>query len=109
MACDRVHFSKKPHGDNTSFKGAVIVKKPYFNPKPILAAAESSGQFRYGLVAEDVAKVNSNLVICEREGRPYTVHYDAVNAMLLNEFLKGTARTRNRKRQSQNCKSKLQR
>ena len=41
-----------------------------------------------GLVAEDVEKVNPALVIRDKEGRPYTVRYDQVNAMLLNEFLK---------------------
>ncbi|MGC2353576.1 MAG: hypothetical protein WA496_09275, partial [Candidatus Udaeobacter sp.] len=35
-----------------------------------------------------VAKVNPDLVIYDADGKPYTVRYDAVNAMLLNEFLK---------------------
>jgi Chaperone of endosialidase len=43
---------------------------------------------QFGLIAEDVAEVNPNLVIYDRDGKPYTVRYDAVNAMLLNEFLK---------------------
>ncbi len=43
---------------------------------------------QFGLVAEDVAKVNADLVARDDEGKPYTVRYDAVNAMLLNEFLK---------------------
>jgi Chaperone of endosialidase len=43
---------------------------------------------QFGLVAEEVEKVNPNLVVRDREGKPYTVRYDAVNAMLLNEFLK---------------------
>ena len=43
---------------------------------------------QFGLVAEDVAKVNPDLVVRDREGKPYTVRYDAVNAMLLNEFIK---------------------
>jgi septal ring factor EnvC (AmiA/AmiB activator) len=42
---------------------------------------------QFGLVAEEVAKVNPALVLPDKEGKPYTVHYDAVNAMLLNEFL----------------------
>ncbi|MFL6500214.1 MAG: tail fiber domain-containing protein [Candidatus Udaeobacter sp.] len=41
-----------------------------------------------GLVAEDVEKVNPDLVVRDKEGKPYTVRYDQVNAMLLNEFLK---------------------
>jgi len=40
-------------------------------------------------VAEDVEKVNPNLVVRDEQGKPYTVRYEAVNAMLLNEFLKG--------------------
>jgi hypothetical protein len=43
---------------------------------------------QFGLVAEDVAKVNPDLVVLDRGGKIYTVRYDAVNAMLLNEFLK---------------------
>jgi hypothetical protein len=41
-----------------------------------------------GLVAEEVEKVNPDLVVRDKEGKAYTVRYDAVNAMLLNEFLK---------------------
>jgi hypothetical protein len=43
---------------------------------------------QFGLVAEDVEKVNPALVDRDAEGKVYTVRYDAVNAMLLNEFLK---------------------
>jgi endosialidase-like protein len=43
---------------------------------------------QFGLVAEEVAKVNPDLVVPDANGKVYTVRYDAVNAMLLNEFLK---------------------
>src|SRR5438067_4126004 len=43
---------------------------------------------QFGLIAEEVAKVSPALVLPDKEGKPYTVRYDAVNAMLLNEFLK---------------------
>src|SRR6266550_2816277 len=43
---------------------------------------------QFGLVAEEVEKVNPDLVIRDTEGKPYTVRDDQVNAMLLNEFLK---------------------
>ena len=43
---------------------------------------------QFGLVAEEVEKVNPDLVARDEQGKPYTVRYDAVNAMLLNEFLK---------------------
>jgi len=42
----------------------------------------------FGLIAEEVAAVNSALVACNSEGQPESVHYEMVNAMLLNEFLK---------------------
>jgi Chaperone of endosialidase len=42
----------------------------------------------FGLIAEDVEAVNPDLVVRDNEGKPYTVRYDQVNAMLLNEFLK---------------------
>jgi hypothetical protein len=43
---------------------------------------------QFGLLAEDVAEVNRDLVIYDTDGKPFAVRYDAVNAMLLNEFLK---------------------
>jgi hypothetical protein len=43
---------------------------------------------QWGLIAEEVAKVNPALIAADSEGKPYTVRYDQVNAMLLNEFLK---------------------
>jgi trimeric autotransporter adhesin len=43
---------------------------------------------QFGLVAEDVERVHPDLVMRDKEGKPYTVRYDQVNAMLLNEFLK---------------------
>ena len=42
----------------------------------------------FGLIAEEVAQVDPDLVTPDRDGKPETVRYDAVNAMLLNEFLK---------------------
>jgi hypothetical protein len=49
---------------------------------------DPEGTPQFGLVAEEVEKVNPDLVARDDEGKPYTVRYDAVNAMLLNEFLK---------------------
>jgi hypothetical protein len=46
------------------------------------------GAPQFGLVAEDVAKVDPDLVMTDDQGKPFTVRYDEVNAMLLNEFLK---------------------
>ena len=49
---------------------------------------DASGTLQFGLVAEEVADINADLVTRDSEGKPETVRYDAVNAMLLNEFLK---------------------
>jgi hypothetical protein len=50
--------------------------------------SDSTGTAQFGLIAEGVAKVNPDLVVRDESGEIYTVRYDAVNAMLLNEFLK---------------------
>jgi len=49
---------------------------------------DPAGTSQFGLIAEEVEKVNPDLVLRDKEGKPYTVRYDQVNAMLLNEFLK---------------------
>jgi endosialidase-like protein len=49
---------------------------------------DPNGISQFGLIAEEVAKVNPDLVARDAEGKVYTVRYEAVNAMLLNEFLK---------------------
>jgi Chaperone of endosialidase len=49
---------------------------------------DTKGTPQFGLIAEKVAKVNPNLVVRDKKDEIYTVRYDAVNAMLLNEFLK---------------------
>jgi Chaperone of endosialidase len=65
---------------------AILALKPVtFRYKKSL---DPEGVPQFGLVAEEVAKVNSDLVARDENGEIYTVRYDAVNAMLLNEFLK---------------------
>ena len=49
---------------------------------------DPTAKSQLGLVAEDVEKVNPDLVVRDKEGKAYSVRYDQVNAMLLNEFLK---------------------
>ena len=51
--------------------------------------SDATGTPQFGLIAEEVAKVNPDLVVRDENGEIYTVRYEAVNAMLLNEFLKG--------------------
>ncbi|PYJ77172.1 MAG: hypothetical protein DME69_11350 [Verrucomicrobia bacterium] len=65
---------------------AILALKPVtFHYKKDL---DPEGVPQFGLVAEDVEKVNRALVARDADGNVYTVRYDAVNAMLLNEFLK---------------------
>jgi hypothetical protein len=61
------------------------LKPVSFRYKPEIEPARPLG---FGLIAEEVEKINSDLVARDKEGKPYSVRYDAVNAMLLNEFLK---------------------
>jgi hypothetical protein len=69
---------------------AILALKPVtFRYKKDL---DPTGIPQFGLVAEDVEKVNPDLVARDDEGKPYTVRYEAVNAMLLNEFLKAHRR-----------------
>lgn len=56
-----------------------------FKYKPEL---DANGIQQFGLIAEEVQKVDPDLVVRGDDGKPYSVRYDAVNAMLLNEFLK---------------------
>jgi hypothetical protein len=65
---------------------AILALKPVtFRYKKEL---DPDGIPQFGLVAEEVEKVNPDLVARDEQGKPYTVRYEAVNAMLLNEFLK---------------------
>src|SRR3989442_931595 len=65
---------------------AILSLRPRtFRYKPEL---DPEGVPQFGLVAEEVKKVDPDLVARDERGKPYTVRYDAVNAMLLNEFLK---------------------
>ena len=59
-----------------------------FRPVTFHYRTDTTDTPQFGLIAEEVAKVNPALVLPDKEGKPYTVRYDAVNAMLLNEFLK---------------------
>ncbi len=68
--------------DKTS-KAILALKPVTFHYK-----SDNTNRPEFGLIAEEVAEVNSDLVVRDENGEIYTVRYDAVNAMLLNEFLK---------------------
>ena len=70
------------------------LKPVSFRYKPEIKPTRPLG---FGLIAEDVGKINSDLVIRDKEERPY-VRYHAVNAMLLNEFLKEHRKVENNNR-----------
>ena len=57
-------------------------------PVTFLYKSDATNTPQFGLIAEEVAEVNPDLVVRDENGDIYTVRYDAVNAMLLNEFLK---------------------
>jgi Chaperone of endosialidase len=77
------------------------VSKALFALKPVSfrykKEIDPAGTSQLGLVAEDVEKVNPDLVVRDKEGKAYSVRYDQVNAMLLNEFLKEHRKVENLK------------
>ena len=72
------------HASETLFS----LKPVRFRYKKAVDPEGAEGTTQFGLVAEDVEKVNPELVVRDKEGKAYSVRYDQVNAMLLNEFLK---------------------
>src|ERR1700720_5020084 len=90
-------------GSSESFKDAI---KPMDKASEVILALkpvtfhykkelDPDGTPQFGLVAAEVEKVNHDLVVRDADGKPYTVRYDAVNAMLLNEFLKEHRKVKN--------------
>ena len=73
-------------GDMENASAGLLALRPVtFHYKPEL---DKTGIPQFGLIAEEVAKVNPDLVTYDAKGELSTVRYEAVNAMLLNEFLK---------------------
>ena len=86
---------------------AVLALKPVtFRYKQEL---DPEGIPQFGLVAEEVEKVNPDLVARDDQGKPYTVRYEAVNAMLLNEFLKEHRKVEELEQQIEKLTAGLQR
>jgi hypothetical protein len=77
--------------------------------KPVTFHYKSDSQNtpQFGLIAEEVAKVNPDLVVSDDKGEIYTVRYDAVNAMLLNEFLKQHRKVKEQDQRSQEQEAKI--
>jgi len=76
-------FKKEIQPMNQTSEAILALKPVTFQYK-----SDNKGTPQFGLIAEEVAKVNPDLVVRDEKGEIYTVRYEAVNAMLLNEFLK---------------------
>jgi len=63
------------------------------------AEVEPTRPIGFGLIAEEVEKINPDLVSYDQDGKPFVVRYEAVNAMLLNEFLKEHRKNEEQQRQ----------
>jgi hypothetical protein len=63
---------------------------------------------QFGLIAEEVAKVNPALIAADKEGKPYTVRYEQINAMLLNEFIKEHKKVEEQQASISQLKSEMQ-
>ena len=78
--------------ENTAIGTDALVHNDSATDKPVTfhykKEIDPAGRSQFGLVAEDVERVNPDLVVRDKEGKAYSVRYDQVNAMLLNEFLK---------------------
>ena len=68
------------------------VSEKLFALKPVTfrykKGIDSARRLSFGLIAEEMAEISPELITRDKEGKPETVRYEAINAMLLNEFLK---------------------
>src|SRR5207247_8742966 len=69
---------------------------------------ESDRVKHYGLIAEDVATLDPDLVVYNSEGKPEALRRDSINAMLLNEFLKEHKKVEEQNRKLENQDTKIQ-
>jgi trimeric autotransporter adhesin len=88
-----------------------VVSEALFSLTPVTfqykKEIDPAGISQFGLVAEDVEKVNPDLVVRDQEGKPYSVRYDQVNAMLLNEFLKEHHKVEEQQKEIDSLKAEL--
>ena len=76
-------FKKKIEAMDKASEAVLALKPVTFHYK-----SDEANTPQFGLIAEEVAQVNPHLVVRDKNGEIYTVRYEAINAMLLNEFLK---------------------
>ena len=96
-------FKKDINPMDTASEAILALKPVRFHYK-----SDSTNRPEFGLIAEQVAAVNPNLVVRDANGSIYTVRYDAVNAMLLNEFLKAHRKLEEQDKQIETLTNKLQ-
>jgi len=80
-----------------------------FQPVTFQYKTDNTNTPQFGLIAEEVAEVNPDLVVRDKSGELLTVRYDAVNAMLLNEFLKEHKKVEEQAREIQEQKAAIKR
>ena len=85
VATSSARFKEQIQPMDKASKAILALKPVTFRYKEDVDPDRAS---QFGLVAEEVEKVDPDLVVHDEEGKPFTVRYEAVNAMLLNEFLK---------------------
>jgi hypothetical protein len=85
VAASSVRFKQQIEPMDKTSEAILALKPVTFHYKKEL---DPDGTAQFGLVAEQVEKVNPDLVARDADGKIYSVRYEAVNAMLLNEFLK---------------------
>jgi hypothetical protein len=78
------------------------------NPVTFHYKSDATDRPQFGLIAEEVAEINPDLVVRNKNGEIYTVRYDAVNAMLLNEFLKEHRKVEQLEKQIERLAASLQ-
>jgi hypothetical protein len=88
---------------DTASQAILSLKPVTFNYK-----SDNTNTPQFGLIAEDVAAVNPDLVVRDQNGQIYTVRYDAVNAMLLNEFLKAHRKMEAQQKQIDDLTARLE-
>ena len=88
-------FKEEIHPMDQASEAILALRPVTFRYKPEI---DTKGLAQFGLVAEEVEKVNPDLIVRDEKGQPYSVRYEAVNAMLLNEFLKEHRKVEEEKR-----------
>ena len=97
-------FKHNIHDMGSASEALLALRPVMFQYKP---ERDPSQLAQFGLVAEEVEKINPALVVRGRDGKPISVRYEAVNAMLLNEFLKEHRQVQEQQKQIEKLAAQL--